>query len=207
MARGQVPTSHREWISNICSSLTFFPTDFLKISLFCLNLFFKNWHIIAFRWLTSRRIQLPSRRCGLDPWVRKIPWRRKWQPTPVFLPEASHGRRSLVGYSPGDLKRARHDLETEQQQDLLHDIVSFCRTTTWMSDMHTYIPSQLSLPPTTPKWLFKKWPILIMKCSEHILCTMVNKPLKCMSLSDKHISKPGAGFLKTCSLPQLWTCL
>ena len=35
-----------------------------------------------------------------DPWVRKIPWRRAWQPTPVFLPGESHGQRSLVGYSP-----------------------------------------------------------------------------------------------------------
>ena len=34
--------------------------------------------------------------CGLDPWVGKIPWRREWLPTPVFLP----GQRSLVGYSP-----------------------------------------------------------------------------------------------------------
>ena len=34
-----------------------------------------------------------------DPWVRKIPWRRKWQPTPVFLPGKSHGQRSLAGYS------------------------------------------------------------------------------------------------------------
>ena len=40
------------------------------------------------------------KRCGLDPWVRTIPWRRKWQPTPVFLPRKSHGQRSLVGYSP-----------------------------------------------------------------------------------------------------------
>ena len=40
------------------------------------------------------------RRCGFDPWVGKIPWRRKWQPTPVFLPEKFHGQRSLVGYSP-----------------------------------------------------------------------------------------------------------
>ena len=38
------------------------------------------------------------KRLGFDPWVRKIPWRRKWQPTPVFLPEESHGQRSLVGY-------------------------------------------------------------------------------------------------------------
>ena len=35
-----------------------------------------------------------------DPWVRKIPWRRKFQPTPVFLPGEFHGQRSLVGYSP-----------------------------------------------------------------------------------------------------------
>ena len=36
----------------------------------------------------------------LDPWVGKIPWRRAWQPTPVFLPGKSLGQRSLVGYSP-----------------------------------------------------------------------------------------------------------
>ena len=36
---------------------------------------------------------------GFDPWVGKIPWRRKWQPTPVFLPGEFHGQRSLVGYS------------------------------------------------------------------------------------------------------------
>ena len=34
------------------------------------------------------------------PWVRKIPWRRTWQSTPVFLPGELHGQRSLVGYSP-----------------------------------------------------------------------------------------------------------
>ena len=39
-------------------------------------------------------------RCRLDPWVGKIPWRRAWQPTPVFLPGESQGQRSLAGYSP-----------------------------------------------------------------------------------------------------------
>ena len=39
-------------------------------------------------------------RLGLDPWVRKIPWRRGWQPTPVFLPGKSHGQRNLVCYIP-----------------------------------------------------------------------------------------------------------
>ena len=37
---------------------------------------------------------------GFNPWVGKISWRRKWQPTPVFLPGESHGWRSLIGYSP-----------------------------------------------------------------------------------------------------------
>ena len=36
----------------------------------------------------------------LDPWVGKVPWRRKWQPIPVLLPRKFHGWRSLVGYSP-----------------------------------------------------------------------------------------------------------
>ena len=44
------------------------------------------------------RILLQCRRPRLDPWVGKIPWRRKWQLTPVFLPREFHGQRSLVGY-------------------------------------------------------------------------------------------------------------
>ena len=40
------------------------------------------------------------RRSGFDPWVGKIPWRRAWQPTPVFLPGEALGQRSLAGYSP-----------------------------------------------------------------------------------------------------------
>ena len=43
---------------------------------------------------------LQCRRPGFNPWVGKIPWRRKWQPTPVLLPGKFHGLRSLVGYSP-----------------------------------------------------------------------------------------------------------
>ena len=40
------------------------------------------------------------KRCRFNPWVGKIPWRRAWQPTPVFLPGESHGQRSLARYSP-----------------------------------------------------------------------------------------------------------
>ena len=47
--------------------------------------------------------------CGrprFDPWVGKIPWRRKWKPTPVFLPRKFHGWRSLVSYSPWGRKES-----------------------------------------------------------------------------------------------------
>ena len=53
-------------------------------------------------WLSAKESTCQCRRCrrlGFDPWVRKIPWKREWQPIPVFLPEKSHGQRSLVGYS------------------------------------------------------------------------------------------------------------
>ena len=62
------------------------------------------------------------RRPRFNPWVRKIPWRRTWQPTPVFFPGESHGQRNLVGYSPWGCKRVRQDLVTKQQQLLLHII-------------------------------------------------------------------------------------
>ena len=42
---------------------------------------------------------------GFDSWVGKIPWRRAWQPTPVFLLENPHGQRSLAGYSPYSNKK------------------------------------------------------------------------------------------------------
>ena len=53
----------------------------------------KNWPAIQ-----------EMQRCRFKPWVGKIPWRRKWQPIPVFLPGESHGWRSLVGYSPRGCK-------------------------------------------------------------------------------------------------------
>jgi len=50
--------------------------------------------------LSGERIHLQCSRHRFDPWVEKIPWRRAWQPTPVFLSGESHGQRSLAGYSP-----------------------------------------------------------------------------------------------------------
>ena len=45
------------------------------------------------------RIHLQCRRFRFDLWVRNIPWRNEWLPTPVFLSGESHGQRSLAGYS------------------------------------------------------------------------------------------------------------
>ena len=50
-------------------------------------------------------------------WIQSLgPWRREWQPTSAFLPGKSHGRRSLVGYSPWSRKRVGHNMATKQQQ-------------------------------------------------------------------------------------------
>ena len=52
-------------------------------------------------------------------WVRKILWKRKWQPTQVVLSGKSHGQRSLVGYGPQGCKRVRHDWVTKQHQQVV----------------------------------------------------------------------------------------
>ena len=55
------------------------------------------------RWHSGKESACQCRRHkrhGFNPWVRMIPWRRKWQPTPVLLPGKFHGQRSLAGYSP-----------------------------------------------------------------------------------------------------------
>ena len=65
-------------------------------------------------WLSREGICLRCKRRGFDPCVRKIPWRKEWQPTPVFLPGESHGQRSLAGYSPWDSK------ESDTTEQLTH---------------------------------------------------------------------------------------
>ena len=55
------------------------------------------------RWHSGKESACQGRICkrhSFDLWVRKIPWSRKWQPTPVFLPGKFHGQRNLAGYSP-----------------------------------------------------------------------------------------------------------
>ena len=80
-----------------------------------------------------------TKRCGFDPWVRKIPWKRAWQPTAVFLPGKSHGQRSLAGYSPWGRKESD---TTEQLSTAQHVTPLYAYTT----HTHTIHPSQTHTP-------------------------------------------------------------
>ena len=56
------------------------------------------------RWRSGKELACHCRRCkrcGFNSWAGKTAWRRRWQPTPVFLPGKSHGQRSLDGYRLG----------------------------------------------------------------------------------------------------------
>ena len=64
----------------------------------------KVHHMVTPCWLSWQRIFLQYRWPRFDPWIRKIPCRRKWQPTPVFLHGKSHRQRSLAGYHPWGCK-------------------------------------------------------------------------------------------------------
>ena len=68
------------------------------------------------RWHRGKESACQCRRRKFDPWIGKIPWSRKWQPTPVFLPGKSHQNRSLVGYSPWGHKES--DMTEHTQQSL-----------------------------------------------------------------------------------------
>ena len=80
--------------------ISFPPLCFLFCVYHCLP--YCTVHFGLSRWLSGKESSCQCRRCKrheFKPWVRKTPWRSKWQPTPVFLPGKSHGQRSLVGYS------------------------------------------------------------------------------------------------------------
>ena len=86
-----------------------------------------------------------------DPWVRKIPWGRKWHPTPVLLPGKSHGQRSLVGYSPWDHK----ELDTTER---LH--VSFTWKKLYLSKLRPERAKSWLLKKFTIGWMVGKWMLI-----------------------------------------------
>ena len=77
---------------------------------------FKSLYLGLPLWLSSKEPTCQCRRHGFDFWVGKIPGRRKWKPTPVFLPGKSHGQRHIVGYIPRPHRRVRYNLVSKQQR-------------------------------------------------------------------------------------------
>ena len=66
-----------------------------------------NWTYGLPRWYSGKEFACHCRsckRCMFNPWIRKIPWRKKWKPTPVFLPRKFQGQRNLADYSPWGCK-------------------------------------------------------------------------------------------------------
>ena len=71
---------------------------------------------------------LQYRRPGFNSWVEKIPWRRKWQPTPGFLPGQSHGQRSLVGDSPQGCKESDTPVATKHTHLVASRVLNYLCT-------------------------------------------------------------------------------
>ena len=66
------------------------------------------------RWLSVKESACQCRKLRFDPWSRKIPWRKKWQPTPILLPGKTPWTEEPGGLEL--METQRHDLETDQQQ-------------------------------------------------------------------------------------------
>ena len=137
-----VLASVQGWPPAVCGPLVFrLPWDLLVSS---------SSHRLPWE-LSSKAPACQCRRRKFNPWVGKMPWRRKWQPTPVFLPGKSHGQRSLVGDSPQGCKRVEHNSATKQRK-YSHTLVI-----SWFKKAPQHYAST---PPTLPthirKFILKK---------------------------------------------------
>ena len=94
------------------------------------------------RWLSGKESTCQCRRPGFDPWVGKIPWRRKWQPTPVFLPGESSWTEEPRGLQSMRSQKILTQLANKQQQPII------------LNEWHTLlrydvILTSLTIPATT----------------------------------------------------------
>ena len=98
--------SIQSWLSDQCKArYKARPGNaYVKLYLQTLSLSVRKYGLP--RWLSGKE-------SACKPWVGKMPWRRKWQPTLVFLPREFHGQRSLVGCKSIGSQTVRHDLATE----------------------------------------------------------------------------------------------
>ena len=116
-------------LGNFCREYQIFlPFTLLSIGYFCIS---TSSFEASLGDTVVKNLPAQCRRRGLDSWVRKIAWRRKWQPTPVLLPRKSHGWRSLVVYSRWE--RVRHDWATSLDLDYIAQwtLLSALQWTKW----------------------------------------------------------------------------
>ena len=90
---------------------------------------------VSYTWVPLLRILLLSRRHRFNSGIRKIPWRRKWKLTPVFLPGESHGQRSLTGYSLWFHKESDMAERLHNNNNSNHSHVSYKNVTTLFSPL------------------------------------------------------------------------
>ena len=107
----------RSWSSNLDPQTLLIFYSWKYVTFKNLSLFVLPSSLVA---QTVKRLSTMHPR--FKPWVGKIPWRRKWQSTPVLLPGKSHGQRSLVGYSLWDRKES---VTTERLLGFWDSISSF----------------------------------------------------------------------------------
>ena len=90
-----------------------------------------HWFIHSQAALVARLVKRLPAMQETNPWVGKIPWRKKWQPTPMFWPGESHGQRGLLGYSPWCCKESANTFICPPGNPLaiepLIDITSFLK--------------------------------------------------------------------------------
>ena len=97
------------------------------------------WVFEIFLWaVLVGQICLQCGRPGFDPWVGKIPWRREWLPTLVFLSGESHGQRSLVGYSPPGRKKS--DMTEQLTVSLSYIRLAFILEVKKKTCIYSFIP-------------------------------------------------------------------
>ena len=95
-----------------------------------------TWATVGF-FISGKEPACQCRRHRFDSWVGKIPWRRKWQPTPIFLPGESHRQRSLEGYRPWGCKEldTTAHTHTNYRRDQWVLLWSLClRQSVWVTE-------------------------------------------------------------------------
>ena len=150
-------------------------------------------------WLSGKESACQCRRLkrhGFHTWVGKIPWRRAWQPTPVFLPGESHGQRSLVGYSPWSHKEL--DMTEHPGGERIKEFIGFLL---YVLRKFESICNSKFFPKPAPTW--EPWVLSWLFCfcapcfsREALLCPL-------WAIPPKRASFPEAGSLWEIGVSQL----